>query len=417
MHVKNALIAELLEFGQWFTYGEYYDLYNMGDESDPRKKGLYVADFIRRWKDREEKETGERPVLAQRKKRIPKEFSRKRFVEGMQRNSVTLNDEGDVVSERYGKIPEENGFDPVREEWEPVFTTLDTRNDRQWIRFRKPVDGFSEKEKMEFLDRKDQIESSKLVTHYSPPKKSNIEKWLLIGCIHVPWHNKWLFDGVFKMMSDEKFDGVVFGGDTLDMMSLGKHSKGEAVPYTLWEEYLEGVKLRKNIDSLMPDNAEKIWLNGNHEDRYYRFLKDIDNSKLGAALVGIDKGVGLSENSWKYLPNWLEDKVTINDCDIIHGQYLGKHPWVRHCEVSSVIGRDVVFYHSHRFGMFTNGIRTAYNLGTMADIDSDGFKYVSPHTRQGWGNGFGVLIKDGSKNHIQPVRCTKRNFFYNGKKY
>lgn len=417
MSSKKALIAELLEFGIWFKYHKYYDLYQLGNETDKRKKGLYVADLIRKFKNKEKKVTGIKPEIVKRKRPIPKEFSRRDLVAGMQRTAATIDENGNVISERYSKLPEQTDFNPLKENWDPVFTTLDTRNDRQWIRFKKPVEGLSEKEKEEFLYKKKLLEESVVETHYSPPTPSKFRKWIIMGCIHVPFQNKWLLDGVFKLMSDEKFDGIILAGDVIDMVSLARQNVGKDSPYTLWEEYLEAAKLRKQIDQLMEDGSEKIWLNGNHEDRIYRFLEMSENKKLGSALIGIDKGVGLTENSWKYLANWKEDKVTINDCDIKHGQYLGKHPCVKHCDVSSRIGRDVMFFHSHRFGFYSNGIRKAWNLGMLGDIDSDGFKYVSSDSRQEWGNGFGVLIEDGGRNSVTPIECTKRNFWFYGKKY
>lgn len=412
----KALIAELIEFGIWYDYHEYYDLYQLGDKKDKRKKGVYVADAIRRWRKKVEEKTGSKPKLIPRKKEIPKEFSRKNLVEGMQRVGATLDGEGNIVSEKYSKLPEPNDFDPVKSEWDPFFTTLNTRNGQQWIRYKKPVEGFSEEEKKEFLYRKQLLEDSKKETNYRVKSTKGSRMWLLLGCIHIPFQNKWLMDGVFRLMQDNDFDGIILGGDNLDICSISKYSKGKEVPYTLWDEYLEAVKVRKEIDRLIV-GKEKYWINGNHEARVYKFLEDVENKKLGAAFIGIDRGVGLSENGWKYLPNWEEDSVIVNNCEVLHGQYLSKHPWVKHCEISSPMGMDSVFWHSHKFGMFTNGVHTAYNLGMLGDMDSDGFKYVSKRTRQTWSNGLGVMIEDKGINTIIPIKCTKRSFWCFGKKY
>ena len=68
MSKKKAFIRELIEYGQWYPYHKYYDLYKVGPKDTPRhKKRMKMADWVRQWKNKEEKTTGVRPEVEARK--------------------------------------------------------------------------------------------------------------------------------------------------------------------------------------------------------------------------------------------------------------------------------------------------------------------------------------------------------------
>jgi predicted phosphodiesterase len=162
----------------------------------------------------------------------------------------------------------------------------------------------------------------------------------------------------------------------------------------------------------------KISIQGNC-DRYYRVLKEIENSRFGDALISPQKGLKLEARGWQYLNNWKEDYVLLgNNLEVVHGIYLSKNAAKTHLDAAAQVGRSVVFFHTHRMGTADNGTNTAWNCGFLGDKDSEVFRYVPRQVRQGWTNGFCLVTIDGRGQHyVTPVRCSDKHFFVSGKKY
>ena len=107
---------------------------------------------------------------------------------------------------------------------------------------------------------------------------------ILLGCNHVPFHNKQLHRGIRELISDHKDKVVGFHlmGDFMDMNTLSSHDKGKftAVPgLTLRDEYAEGNNELDEFDAVLPAGTWKTYLYGNHEDRWNRWMSSMENAK------------------------------------------------------------------------------------------------------------------------------------------
>lgn len=293
---------------------------------------------------------------------------------------------------------------------------------QQWIRWKEKKDdtsGISEERLAAFENRLEELEKSKTgrsIT-FDPPKTGSFENWLIIGCAHVPAHNKWLWDSTLRYIEHNEVNGIILAGDFLDLKSLSSHDAGKVQSTNLFDEYIEGRKAIIDLEGVLLPDAKKIHLYGNHEDRYLRTLERIENNRFGAALLSPMEGMKME--GWQILNNWKEDYVLLGDSlEVAHGFYTNKNAAKTHLEAAAKNNRSIIFYHTHREEFASNGKNAAWNCGSLADFKNPAFGYVPRHVRDGWRNGLcHVTIDCNGEHYVTPIRCSEKNFFVNGKQY
>jgi hypothetical protein len=169
------------------------------------------------------------------------------------------------------------------------------------------------------------------------------------------------------------------------------------------------------LDSIVPKDAEKSYIWGNHEDRYNRLAAINDVSKYVDALPSPTQGLNLKSRGYVVKENWKEDYIQLGKIQLIHGIFCNSTPAKKHLET---MGTSVMFGHSHRVDAYYENNDGAFNIGCFADIDSEGFKYLSRVERMNWKNAFGLIHLDGDGTFQSDIiHCLNNSFFYGGKKY
>lgn len=242
---------------------------------------------------------------------------------------------------------------------------------------------------------------------------------IVLGCIHAPWHNKTLTDGITKLIGDlgNKVKGFHIIGDGMDINSLSSHDRGKKpLPgVDLGWEYEESNKLFDQFDSVLPENVSKSYLWGNHEDRYRRHMAGIDASKYGDSLVGPTQGARLLERGYNVQEDWINDSVTLgNHLRLMHGEFINIHTAHKHMQTFD----SVMFVHTHRAQSFSHRRKAAYNIGCVVDIDSPILGYARASQKDTWSNGFALVdIDSDGFFHVTMLSFFNDRFYYNGKKY
>ena len=294
---------------------------------------------------------------------------------------------------------------------------------QQWVRWketRPPLEELTPEQRKAFEERRHELESSQgQHTYQNSVQLGSTQNWVIIGCAHFPGHNRKIWYGLLRYISEHKIDGFIFAGDALDIRSLSAHDKGNVRDITLWQEYEQCLEPFNELHSVLPTDCKKVFLRGNHEDRYSRILREAENSRFGDALLSPESAMKLPENGWQILRNWKEDYVALTpDLDVFHGNRLGDNPSQKELKDCILANRSAIFFHTHRYGIASNGRIAAYNCGLLGDIDHDVFKYESWRVRQHWQNGFCIasILDDGS-HFVNPVRCSKNGFVLDGRFY
>jgi predicted phosphodiesterase len=272
----------------------------------------------------------------------------------------------------------------------------------------------SEKEKIQReLDEIRQRLSNKINT--------KMQKWLVLSDIHRPFHNQVLWSKVLQLIKDlgSTLYGIVLAGDYLDLYTLGSYnaeSLANLSGLTLQDEYIDGLQGIDELNSVLHKDAKKYFLFGNHEDRYFRHVKEKDNAKYGGALLNPIEALYLYEHNWEVKTDWQSDYFTLGKhLDVIHGVYTSINAAKAHLDKTQ---HSVMFGHTHRVQCYHAGNKAAFNIGGLYDIKSKGFSYMPRLQRETWANGFAIVnINDDGEFYVEQVNVWKDKFFADSKMY
>ncbi|MGV8130564.1 MAG: hypothetical protein ACP5N7_00510 [Candidatus Pacearchaeota archaeon] len=244
---------------------------------------------------------------------------------------------------------------------------------------------------------------------------------LVIGCLHSPFHNKKVWNGILKLIKDlnKNLNGIYLIGDILDLNSLSFHEKGkypveiDGEALTIQKEY-KMIKVFDELDAVLKRGINKKFLYGNHEARHLRHKEIPDNDKI--IIESPEERFRLRERGYEVKTNWKDDYYVIGDhLETFHGSLLGVNPAKRQLDK---LKRSCMFAHSHRAGVHFDGNMGSYNIGCLVDINQPVFNYADRLTKRNWMTGFAlVTIDDNGFYHAQLITAYNGIFFYNGKKY
>ena len=246
------------------------------------------------------------------------------------------------------------------------------------------------------------------------------ELWLILPDIHRPFHNQILWDKILQIIQDlgDTLTGLVITGDYLDLFTLGSYnanSLGLLKDITLEDEYTDGLQGIEELQAVLHPTTQRVFLYGNHEDRYFREVNKLDNAKYGNTLKDPVEALKLNQYGYKVLTNWKDDVFSVGDIDITHGVYTNIHVAKKHLEMN---GKSIMFGHTHRIQTFFNGDYTGYNIGCLIDMNSPYFNYMPRMNRKKWTNGFSFITVDKEgKAHPELIKVKDSSFYWRGRKY
>jgi len=249
-------------------------------------------------------------------------------------------------------------------------------------------------------------------------KRNQPGTYLVTGCAHAPWQNKAMYDSVFEFISSEvNLYGIILAGDIVDLNSLSSHDKGKKPlkGVTLDWEYEEANKFLDQFDEL-DVKGTKDFLYGNHEDRYSRYMSNIDNSKLGASLMSPDVGLKLKERGYNIYNDWKNDAIHLgHHLDITHGEFLNIHTAKKTIDTYR---KSTMYFHTHRFQIYVEGLVGGFNMGFGGDINAEIFGYATRAMKTSWMNSCALVTLDVEGfYHVQPLIYMNNRLIVNGKTY
>lgn len=240
---------------------------------------------------------------------------------------------------------------------------------------------------------------------------------IVLGCLHAPFHNRNMVNGILKLMRDLRSDlqGVYLIGDILDLNSLSFHERGK-YPINgldIVKEY-KMIKIFDEIDGVIKKGTKKYFVYGNHEDRYLRHRAIPDSSKI--IVEPPEEKFRLVERGYEVKTRWKDDYYKLGDhLEVFHGEILGVNPAKRQLDK---LKKSCMFVHSHRAGVHFDGNMGSYNIGCLVDTNAPVFNYAGRLTKRNWIHGFAlVALDDNGYYYAQLITGYNDHFYYNGKKY
>lgn len=244
-------------------------------------------------------------------------------------------------------------------------------------------------------------------------------EYFVIGCSHLPFHNKKMWEAQCKLIADCKnLKGIVLAGDILDMHSISRHSKGQIKlkGYDLAREYKEANEALDLLDKAIGDRViSKEYFYGNHEDWWNQWGKNIDNNHLGTAGATSPYEACFKHRGYRTQFNWKTASVQLGDLEIIHGEWCNKHSAHKH---ATELHRNVAFFHTHRMGTYFESNIQGMNCGWGGDKTRDVFNYMSKSQKENWRNGFlHVYLDENNRSYPTILDFKEDHFYFNGKLY
>jgi len=241
---------------------------------------------------------------------------------------------------------------------------------------------------------------------------------VVVGCLHLPAHNKELWSSFLNLMKDLKpeLKGIHLIGDILDCYSLSSHNLGNISSTTLDQEYRDANIALDELDAVLSKDIEKNYIWGNHEERYSRLLAKVDIAKFGKALLSPTDACRFIERGYDVQEDYKNGYVTLGDhLDLIHGEYVTTNSPKKHLDVYK---KSVMFAHTHLIGQHYDCDMAAFNIGWMGDIEHPFFSYASRVSKTKWHNGFALVnIDEDGFFHVTQIHWYNNRFYYNGKEY
>ena len=185
-------------------------------------------------------------------------------------------------------------------------------------------------------------------------------------------------------------------GDFMDSESVSTHPRNSCRPPNLGEDYAVANQDLDALDSALPAICKKHFIEGNHEDRITRFLRN-QAPELDGALLLPREALRLNERGWKWIP--YGETLTIGKMIFVHGWYTIKFHAARHTDR---LGDSVFYGHTHQFQAFQtfhgSNAHLGMNLGCLCKVNP---KWLRGKPND-WALGFGIIYFDEKTGEFWP---------------
>jgi len=197
------------------------------------------------------------------------------------------------------------------------------------------------------------------------PLALDYEQTLVVNDAQYPHHDSALWEATCRIARDAEVDRIVWAGDMLDFEQLSSFTF-DVYKTQRAQDDVEGFHrdLREPLIKSIGYKPEEIWLDGNHEHRYSRYVQK--HSALGESNAIEFMGIG---NMKTYIPYgtrigyWLTPSLVV-----VHGWSTAKNSAQRHL---MDMGASVIHGHTHRLSSFhmqtSREHMVAYEVGHMSD--------------------------------------------------
>ena len=246
-----------------------------------------------------------------------------------------------------------------------------------------------------------------------PGPLGEVRRVLFIPDTHVPYHDKAKFALMLRAANAFGPQIVVTLGDFADFYAVSNHSKNpRRVSVLDWE--LEQVRKALALVSTIPTLELKIFVCGNHEDRYDRYIAERAPAlhKIGA----LKDILGTDDLGWQWVP--YREHVRVGKVHITHD--CGKAGKYAHYDAQAAFEGNAIIGHTHRLGYAVVGNadgkpHVGAMLGWLGDVEQVDYMHRIRALRD-WAHGFGVgyMMPDGCV-HVVPVPIINNTVIIEGK--
>jgi predicted phosphodiesterase len=141
------------------------------------------------------------------------------------------------------------------------------------------------------------------------------KKLLILPDVHVPYHNYDAINTTFDFCQDKSIDSILLNGDFMDCYQMSKFVK-DPRKRNFKEELSIAGELIDAIQKTFPD-AKLFFKEGNHEERYEKYLMMKAAELLGIEEYGLDNLLKLYARGVAYIRD--QRTVRVGKFPVFHG--------------------------------------------------------------------------------------------------
>jgi predicted phosphodiesterase len=167
----------------------------------------------------------------------------------------------------------------------------------------------------------------------------------VISDVHVPSHDKRATEAALRYMKGVGIDCLVINGDFLDMYEISDHDKDKRRSITFGDELEEGRLILSQIRAYFGGNVKIVYQEGNHEERYKRFLpKALAGEKVRGSSVAEQLELH------KHDITWVGDRrgIEAGKLSIYHGHEMRASGMNAARTLSQRLMDNILIGHLHR---------------------------------------------------------------------
>ena len=244
--------------------------------------------------------------------------------------------------------------------------------------------------------------------------------------VHFPHQSTESVEILYQILDDlEDVEFVADQGDTLDCQEISAFPKDPEKRISLKEEVIMGAEHFATVSQLVP-NAEKIWCEGNHEDRLRRLIWSLADKRQAGEILALDSirqalqwgsMLGLDSLGWESIP-YPKHHLLNNRLIVCHGEVARQGSGQSAKAELKKFSKSGISGHTHRVEYY--GERTYdgsigwWGLGCLCDITN-----VQYTNHPNWQQGFAVVnwSPDKKTYSVERVRIHDGKAIFRGKTY
>ena len=228
-----------------------------------------------------------------------------------------------------------------------------------------------------------------------------IKRFLVCPDIHVPLHDKQFISLTIKIIKMIKPDGFVSLGDGLDFHQISSYDKDPARKNTIGDDIAEYNQIINQWSAAMPKGSVMHFLSGNHETRLQRYVsknaRDLfEICRPIQELLRFPQRNAEGKHRWIWHPYEKWNSLRVGNCTLMHGFYYNQHVAMT---ALAKYKTSIIFGHTHRFQMVTDGNHFACSLGHGSN------EKMTAHqpTPTGWQQALGILTVVNGITTLEPI--------------
>lgn len=241
-----------------------------------------------------------------------------------------------------------------------------------------------------------------------------IETTLVASDLQIPFHDQRAIDVMCDFtVKGVKLDRLVVNGDGYDCFEISDYDRNPRAEQILEREIREGEKVLAQLALVAPS---RMWLGGNHEDRWRRFQWRKAPQLAGMESFEFPEVFKLTKHGFGYKPYGAS--VNLGKLVVTHGFLVRNQSGVTGRATFERLGTSCLIGHTHRLGAWyltdMRGPHVAYENGCLCKLKAEWVQHAN------WQQGFSIVhhdTKSGLFNVQQVPILPGKKFWFGDKLY